>query len=1012
MSHSLHGFGDLLRGPAAKDTHGPLSQHVSRRRHLYDRRNIESQIELGVRVAAFMELEYGHLRSKDMLQHILRRAIGSQPSSTADPIEVIDLVEVEDEDASHRLPFGFWRKFIKYELLSQYSKKKVMQLSRSLELIVLRKHHGAVTSAGMRGMRDKHSYRSDGGALNSRKAAGLGFMLLQFFVDRVQRIMCRADSALMMAKARELRAELAAGGLPQCELPKLIGNAGRAWLLRWRRMYGISRKVTGMKLQVPWVKIKRRIRCFLGNVFRLRAFWELCHPGKPMRFLSLDQKPSWFNNAGRTGSSLALRGGSQPRVREDHDATRQRYSILTAVPSWGHDNPDVDEPPKIAILFRAKPGGRVLEELQTCKHLKPWMKVQVQENGSYRSEDVVDALEFMLPVATKSEESIILMLDWYSGHLTEEVSQCVRDKGHVLLFHGGGCTPFSQVNDTHLHSQMARLLTQFEVDWAFHERSRLLSRNDNRTPKLTRSSIIGLVQNVWLSIDHKRVSEKGYKQTGPGMPLRGPVDPKDVFANLLEVMQELDSSSTPIEVGMNIRDEAVAFVEEGFNSSKWTSWADCHKLIQEQDGLDEALAEGLEAFGAAAKDETDDEGTDESDDDEGDDDGGGGGPGGGGGDAKPTGADGDLGDDAAKDDGATGSHVDGGEDGPGGDGGGVVPVVGAASAEPSVEIVAARQLLFDDAVKRRDNVLMNYLRKQIRAAATNKKDSTTDVALLLRKRFREEAAEESKSRRDALKEDLLAAKDMEDSKAKKAKAQQAAEEARCASLQQILVNRRDADARRDAWLLEKAKRRWLQTEYPSKLAYTCMHSYMGRTIAAKNNFQDFIKQQLAMRVFERQVLFKDLWDSDKLLTIDFSVVASPFGGPPRHVRCSLPLLEVIEKVGKKSMSPDHDAVATLQTLWGRCVPESGRIFTAAYTPLRLLHYNDYVMEKTFVYGILALSKWLGSKAFPAGIYGQWPPAHPKDLVPEGHGSQPSHLAAPSGAACLPPGASSSSSSSA
>jgi len=43
-----------------------------------------------------------------------------------------------------------------------------MQLSRSLELIVLRKHHGAATSAGMRGMRDKHSYRSDGGALGSQ----------------------------------------------------------------------------------------------------------------------------------------------------------------------------------------------------------------------------------------------------------------------------------------------------------------------------------------------------------------------------------------------------------------------------------------------------------------------------------------------------------------------------------------------------------------------------------------------------------------------------------------------------------------------------------------------------------------------------------------------------------------------------------------------------------------------------------------------------------------------------
>ena len=57
------------------------------------------------------------------------------------------------------------------------------------------------------------------GALNSRKAPGLGFALLQFFVDHVQRLMSRADSCLLMSKARELRAALAHEGWPETDLP-------------------------------------------------------------------------------------------------------------------------------------------------------------------------------------------------------------------------------------------------------------------------------------------------------------------------------------------------------------------------------------------------------------------------------------------------------------------------------------------------------------------------------------------------------------------------------------------------------------------------------------------------------------------------------------------------------------------------------------------------------------------------------------------------------------------------
>ena len=73
---------------------------------------------------------------------------------------------------------------------------------------------------------------------------------------------------------------------------------------------------------------------------------------------------------------------------------------------------------------------------------------------------MVEALEWMLLEAASSEESMIVLLDWYSGHRTKEVMDVVARKGHVLLFHGGGTTLSTQANDTHLHALLQNLLVK------------------------------------------------------------------------------------------------------------------------------------------------------------------------------------------------------------------------------------------------------------------------------------------------------------------------------------------------------------------------------------------------------------------------------------------------------------------------------------------------------------------------------------------------------------------------
>ena len=392
------------------------------------------------------------IRTSDSEDHV---TVAPQPRDSNDDaivIEVESSTDGEDNDDQNffKLPQSFWRRFIVSQN-QKFQKWRQTQYYRALRTYLMNTADGEHTRTAMRGMRKPGSCRSSGCARNRVLAKGLGFALLQFFVDEVQTLRSRADSVMLLSKARELRGFLAADGILTDEpLPKLIGVAGKKWFQRWREHYGITMRRIGMKLTVPWKKIKVRVKVLLQNIFRLRALWNLCHPGVPMRFLSLDQKPSWFNNAGHTGA-FSKKGGSAPSVRENFQKTRERYTILTTVPSEQDVDPNV--PPKVAVLFKGQPDGSIIKELRS-HNLPPWMKVQVQELGSYRSSDMVEALDWILPDANESHESIVVLLDWYKGHLTEEVAQKVKSKGHVLIHHGGGTTPFTQINDTHLHARM------------------------------------------------------------------------------------------------------------------------------------------------------------------------------------------------------------------------------------------------------------------------------------------------------------------------------------------------------------------------------------------------------------------------------------------------------------------------------------------------------------------------------------------------------------------------------
>ena len=260
-----------------------------------------------------------------------------------------------------------------------------------------------------------------------------------------------------------------------------------------------------------------------NDVFRL---WHLCHPGIEMRRMRADQHPPWMTNAGRC-PVYARTGARTVTTKENFAATRDRYTILTCVPRWA---PPAGVPPPVAALFKAKRGATIRRSLEH----PDWMKLQFQEKGSYRAEDMVDALSWVLKPAANSSESVVVLLDWFAAHLTTQLHGAFRAMGHVVLYHGDGVTGLEQVNGTRLHAVVQRTMEQLETATMHKQRQGC----PGKIASLTRQDVLGVVAEMWQGIDHCNLRETGYRQTGPTLPEAASAE--DVFVDLRPVWEAID----------------------------------------------------------------------------------------------------------------------------------------------------------------------------------------------------------------------------------------------------------------------------------------------------------------------------------------------------------------------------------------------------------------------------------------------------------------------------------------
>ena len=207
---------------------------------------------------------------------------------------------------------------------------------------------GAKTFTGELGDRKAKQTRVIGGAQNRIKCPELGLELFDYFIHNVEVLRSRADSVLLMSKARSIREVMIRTGVPEGDIPKLEGAAGKAWFRRWRRRFTIVKHAKVFHLKVSWKKIKARTKVLWTIYFRLRFIWKKCFPNKKLRFFSLDQKPAHFNNVALLGTYT--RKGKRATVKEIFAHSRTRYTICTSVQNWAPSQGK----PHVGVLFKGK----------------------------------------------------------------------------------------------------------------------------------------------------------------------------------------------------------------------------------------------------------------------------------------------------------------------------------------------------------------------------------------------------------------------------------------------------------------------------------------------------------------------------------------------------------------------------------------------------------------------------------------------------------------------------------
>ncbi len=231
----------------------------------------------------------------------------------------------------------------------------------------------------------------------------------------------------------------------------------------------------------------------------------------------------------------------------------------------------------------------------------------------------------------------------------------------------------------------------------------------------------------------------------------------------------------------------------------------------------------------------------------------------------------------------------------------VVMAPSQEESNPEIKIAAARQTLFDEAVRLGDDSMVRSVRKQMRAATRGQKEASTNIGKELLKKAMDQRAADAKRRRKNLEEKRLENKTAEENKLAIAEKQKQAQETRLENLRLTVTMRRYAEKAKQAALLHKEQQRWLQTQYPVILAQGCFHTMDNLSSRIKKLWVKEIEDLLCGRTFVRQLIVRRLWDTDEHLTRVWATVQGFVPVPRNQVRMGIHLQELLEKYAPDSI---------------------------------------------------------------------------------------------------------------
>ena len=197
---------------------------------------------------------------------------------------------------------------------------------------------------------DKHRFRARGRQGRPIMCPEIREGLFDWFIAVRGAVAARITSRFLRLKALAMREDLLqemrrVGKYSQ--LPQI----DRKWMYRWRRDFSVCLRKPTTQYKCSLRVLLQRLRAMWVTNFRVRCLAQLAFGFDPLIY-GFDQKGLHMNEAGsKNMSTLAIKGALEVPLKENHAATRSRFSLMTSVVSKATAASAPGLPP-LEVLFK------------------------------------------------------------------------------------------------------------------------------------------------------------------------------------------------------------------------------------------------------------------------------------------------------------------------------------------------------------------------------------------------------------------------------------------------------------------------------------------------------------------------------------------------------------------------------------------------------------------------------------------------------------------------------------